>query len=97
MVVANGCFDPLHVGHIRYLRDAAARGDFLVVALHGDKSTRRLKGEGRPVVPALDRAEMLAGLEMVDAVLVFAEDDVSGLLETLRPCVHAKRIRGERS
>jgi len=97
VVLANGCFDPLHVGHIRYLREAAARGDFLVVALNDDESTRRIKGEGRPVVAANDRAEVLAGLEMVDAVFVSHEDNVTGLVETLRPEVHAQRTRGEGS
>jgi len=92
VVLADGCFDPLHVGHIRYLRGAAARGDFLVVALHSDESTRRLKGEGRPVVTARDRADVLAALEMVDAVLVFEEDDVTGVLGALGPAVHIKRV-----
>jgi rfaE bifunctional protein nucleotidyltransferase chain/domain len=90
IVLANGCFDPLHVGHTRYLADAKQHGDFLVVAVNDDAGARRLKGESRPVVPAADRARLVAALEAVDAVLVFADDDVAGILETLRPHVHAK-------
>lgn len=90
LVLANGCFDPLHVGHVRYLEDARAHGDFLVVALNNDDSTRRLKGNDRPVVPEHDRAALLAALSCVDAVLVFGTDNVEGILESLRPAVHAK-------
>jgi len=90
MVLANGCFDPLHVGHTRYLTDARALGDFLVVAMNDDASARRLKGEGRPIVAARDRAQLLAALGAVDAVLVFSEDDVTHILDGLRPSVHAK-------
>ena len=90
VVLANGCFDPLHVGHTRYLADAKLHGDFLVVAVNDDAGARRLKGDGRPVVPADDRARLVAALDAVDAVLVFADDDVVRILETLRPQVHAK-------
>jgi len=90
VVLGNGCFDPLHVGHVRYLNDARSHGDFLVVALNGDASTHRLKGEGRPVVPELDRAVVLCGLTPVDAVLIFNDDNVEPILEALRPDVHAK-------
>jgi rfaE bifunctional protein nucleotidyltransferase chain/domain len=90
VVLANGCFDPLHVGHVRYLEGAKQHGDFLVVAVNGDAGTRRIKGEGRPVVPARDRARVIASLRAVDAVLVFDEDDVAAILERLRPAVHAK-------
>lgn len=90
IILANGCFDPLHVGHTRYLADARALGDFLVVAVNDDGSARRLKGEGRPIVSAADRAQLLAALAAVDAVLVFSEDDVTHILEGLRPSVHAK-------
>ncbi|HKW13002.1 MAG TPA: adenylyltransferase/cytidyltransferase family protein, partial [Candidatus Krumholzibacteria bacterium] len=90
VVLANGCFDPLHVGHVRYLEDARTHGDFLVVALNNDASTRRLKGEGRPVVGELDRAQLLAALAVVDAVLLFAADNVEDILSALRPAVHAK-------
>jgi rfaE bifunctional protein nucleotidyltransferase chain/domain len=90
VVLANGCFDPLHVGHVRYLEDARTHGDFLVVALNNDDSARRLKGAGRPVVPELDRAALLAALSCVDAVLLFGTDNVEGILAALRPAVHAK-------
>ena len=90
IVFANGCFDLLHVGHVRYLRDARSAGDVLVVAINSDASMRRLKGEGRPVVPELERAEILAALEGVDHVVVFAEDTVDTLLRELKPHVHAK-------
>ena len=90
VVLANGCFDPLHVGHVRYLGGAKEHGDFLVVAVNDDRSTAALKGEGRPVLPAADRAELVAAIEVVDAVLVFAESDVGKILETLRPSFHAK-------
>lgn len=90
VVLTNGCFDPLHVGHIRYLMDARAHGDFLVVAVNDDAGTRRLKGEGRPVVAAVDRARLLAALAGVDAVLLFSADSVADILARLRPAVHAK-------
>lgn len=87
---ANGCFDVLHVGHIRYLQGARAEGDLLVVAINGDASVRRLKGPDRPVMPEGDRALLVAGLRSVDLVVVFPEDDVSRLLLALRPDVHCK-------
>lgn len=90
VVLANGSFDPLHVGHVRYLEDARTHGDFLVVALNNDDSTRRLKGSDRPVVPELDRAALLAALSCVDAVLLFGTDNVEEILAALRPAVHAK-------
>ena len=90
VVLTNGAFDLLHVGHVRALRDARARGDILVVAVNDDASVRALKGEGRPLVPAAERAEIVAALECVDLVHVFAERDVAALLEELRPHVHAK-------
>lgn len=90
VVLANGCFDPLHVGHIRYLNDARAHGDFLLVALNNDASARRLKGNGRPVVGEDARARLLAALSAVDAVLLFGEDTVETILDVLRPAVHAK-------
>lgn len=89
-VLANGCFDPLHVGHVRYLEDARRHGEFLVVALNNNDSTRRLKGTGRPVVDELARAALLAAIDGVDAVLLFADDNVERILEALRPAVHAK-------
>jgi rfaE bifunctional protein nucleotidyltransferase chain/domain len=87
---ANGCFDILHVGHIRYLESAAREGDVLVVALNNDDSVRQLKGEGRPILPASDRAELVAALRCVDFVVIFSESTVGPLLTTLRPDVHCK-------
>ena len=90
IVLTNGAFDLLHVGHVRSLQDARARGDVLIVAINDDASVRRLKGPGRPVVPAAERAEVVAALACVDYLHVFAEDDVVALLRLLRPHVHAK-------
>ncbi|HLI62953.1 MAG TPA: adenylyltransferase/cytidyltransferase family protein [Terriglobales bacterium] len=90
IVLANGCFDLLHVGHIRYLRGAKALGGKLVVALNADASVRQSKGEGRPFMPAGERAEILAALSDVDAVVIFEEPDVRGLVRELRPEIHAK-------
>jgi rfaE bifunctional protein nucleotidyltransferase chain/domain len=87
---ANGCFDILHVGHVRYLQGARAEADLLVVGVNGDASVRRLKGPSRPVQPEDDRALLVAALSCVDHVVVFSEDDVSTLLRTLRPDVHCK-------
>jgi rfaE bifunctional protein nucleotidyltransferase chain/domain len=90
IALANGCFDLLHVGHVRYLEGARAEADVLVVGVNGDASVRRLKGEGRPVMPAEDRALLVGALRAVDHVVVFEEDDVSGLLLALEPDVHCK-------
>ena len=90
VALANGCFDVLHVGHVRYLEGARAEADVLVVGVNADESVRRLKGEGRPVQPAEDRALLVAALRSVDHVVVFAEDDVGRLLLALRPDVHCK-------
>jgi D-glycero-beta-D-manno-heptose 1-phosphate adenylyltransferase len=87
---ANGCFDLLHVGHVRYLQSAAAEADRLIVAINDDESVRRLKGEGRPVLAAAHRAELVAALRGVDYVVIFAEPTVGPLLETLKPDVHCK-------
>jgi rfaE bifunctional protein nucleotidyltransferase chain/domain len=87
---ANGCFDVLHVGHVRYLQGAAAEADRLVVAVNDDGSVRRMKGEGRPVLPAPDRAELVAALRGVDYVVVFPDATVTRLLERLKPDVHCK-------
>ena len=87
---ANGHFDLLHVGHLRYLRDARAEGDALVVAINDDSSVASLKGAGRPVVPAAERAELLAALEPVDFVVVFSGDSPAPLLAELRPDIHCK-------
>jgi D-glycero-beta-D-manno-heptose 1-phosphate adenylyltransferase len=90
VALANGCFDVLHVGHVRYLQGARAEADLLVVGINSDESVRRLKGEGRPVMPAEDRALVVAALRSVDHVVVFGEPDVGHLLRTLRPDVHCK-------
>jgi rfaE bifunctional protein nucleotidyltransferase chain/domain len=90
VVLANGCFDLLHVGHVRYLAAARALGDVLIVGLNADASVRRLKGPGRPLVPAAERAEMLAALTAVDHVVVFDDDTADRLVALLRPAVHAK-------
>ena len=90
VVLANGCFDLLHVGHVRYLGAARALGDALLVALNSDASVRRLKGSGRPLMPAAERAELVGAIAGVDAVLVFDEDRADALIARLRPDVHAK-------
>ena len=90
LVLANGLFDLLHVGHVRYLAAARAEGTRLVVALNSDASARRLKGPGRPLVPLPERLELVAALECVDWVTWFDEDRVEGLLRLLRPAAHAK-------
>lgn len=87
---ANGHFDLLHVGHLRYLRAAAEQADVLVVGLNGDQSVAALKGEGRPVVPASERAELLAALDAVGFVIIFDDNTPEQLLATLRPEVHCK-------
>ena len=87
---ANGCFDVLHVGHTRYLAAASAEADRLVVAINDDRSVQALKGSGRPVLSAADRAEMVAALEGVDYVMTFPDPDVNRLLNVLRPDVHCK-------
>jgi rfaE bifunctional protein nucleotidyltransferase chain/domain len=90
VALANGCFDILHVGHVRYLQAAAREADVLVVAINDDRSVRELKGEGRPVLEAADRAELVAALDGVDYVVVFAEPTVGPLLQLLKPDVHCK-------
>src|SRR3954463_14311659 len=87
---ANGCFDLLHVGHVRYLQAAAAEGDRLVVAVNDDRSVAALKGVGRPILSAADRAELVAALRGVDYVVVFSDDTVERLLLLVRPDVHCK-------
>lgn len=90
LTLANGCFDLLHVGHVRYLHAARDLGGKLVVAVNSDESVRALKGEGRPLMPAGERAEILAALADVDAVVVFTERDVRALIREIRPDFHAK-------
>jgi rfaE bifunctional protein nucleotidyltransferase chain/domain len=90
IVLANGNFDLLHVGHVRYLRGAKELGGKLVVAINSDESVRALKGEGRPVMPAEERAEIVAALADVDAVVIFPELDVRSLIREIRPDIQAK-------
>ena len=87
---ANGCFDLLHVGHVRYLQGAAAEADRLVVAINDDESERKLKGPGRPMLTALDRAELVDALRGVEYVVIFGEETVERLLKLLKPDVHCK-------
>jgi rfaE bifunctional protein nucleotidyltransferase chain/domain len=90
IVLANGCFDVLHVGHVRYLEAAKALGDLLIVGINSDEQTRRLKGEGRPLLPQDQRAEIISSIEAVDLVTIFLEPTVEQLLLALKPDVHAK-------
>lgn len=90
VTLTNGCFDVLHVGHVRYLRAARELGGKVVVAVNSDASVRTLKGEGRPVMPAEERAEILAALADVDAVVIFPEKDVRAIVREIRPDLHAK-------
>jgi D-glycero-beta-D-manno-heptose 1-phosphate adenylyltransferase len=90
VVFANGCFDTLHVGHVRYLEGARQEGDILIVAVNSDSSVCELKGPGRPILPESARADLVAALRVVDYVVLFSEPNVESLLEFLRPDVHAK-------
>ncbi len=90
IVLANGCFDILHVGHVRYLEGARREGDVLVVGINADGSVGPLKGPGRPILPETARAQLVAALRVVDYVVVFGEPNVEALLSDLRPHVHAK-------
>ena len=90
IVFANGCFDLLHVGHVRYLEAARALGDLLIVGVNSDEQARKLKGEGRPLLGQNQRAEIVAALEAVDFVTIFDEPTVSELLLALKPDIHAK-------
>jgi rfaE bifunctional protein nucleotidyltransferase chain/domain len=90
VALANGCFDLLHVGHVRYLQGAAAEADRLIVAVNDDESVRGLKGSGRPILPAADRAELVAALRGVDYVVIFGDPTVGRLLTRTKPDVHCK-------
>lgn len=90
VVFTNGCFDILHVGHLRYLQEAKSLGDFLVIGLNSDRSVRALKGDTRPIQTELDRAEILLGLSCVDAVVIFDEDTPLNLIKKVRPQVLVK-------
>jgi rfaE bifunctional protein nucleotidyltransferase chain/domain len=89
-VFTNGCFDLLHLGHIRYLQEARALGDFLVLGLNSDESVRMLKGEERPLVPEQERAEIMAALSCIDYVTIFPERIANSLLELLQPAIYVK-------
>ena len=90
VILTNGCFDLLHVGHVRYLRAAKKLGGRLIVAVNSDESVQTLKGEGRPLMPAEERAEILAALADVDAVVIFSEPDVRALIREIHPDIQAK-------
>ncbi len=90
VVLANGCFDMLHVGHVRYLKAARELGDILVVALNSDTSVGKLKGPGRPILALEDRVTLVSALECVDYVVVFEETDVTNVIGILKPDIHAK-------
>lgn len=90
IVLANGCFDLIHVGHIRYLKEAKAHGDVLVVALNSDSSVFKLKGEGRPILNEEERVELISSFYFVDYITIFEELNVENILLTLKPHVHAK-------
>ena len=90
VVLANGCFDILHVGHLRYLRGARELGDALVVAINSDRSVRTIKGEGRPIMNEQERIAMVSALRTVDHIIVFDESDVNHVLDVLKPSIHAK-------
>jgi rfaE bifunctional protein nucleotidyltransferase chain/domain len=90
IVLANGCFDLIHVGHIRYLEDAKKKSDILVVALNSDSSVRKLKGKARPILPEKERAEILSSFYFVDFITIFKEPNVEKILLALRPDIHAK-------
>src|SRR5579885_2797824 len=89
-VFTNGCFDLLHLGHVRYLQEARNLGDFLVLALNSDESTRQLKGQGRPLVPEMERAEILAALTCIDYVTIFSEPTANTLVRLLQPAIYVK-------
>ncbi len=90
VVLANGCFDLLHVGHLRYLQHARTMGDVLVVAINSDKSMARIKEPGRPILDEAERVSLVSALRPVDYVVLFDEPDVSRVLEVLRPAIHTK-------
>ena len=90
IIFTNGCFDILHVGHVRYLNDAKKYGDFLIVGINSDSSVRRIKGENRPIIDEKARAEVVAGLDSVDMVIIFSEDTPYELIKTLEPDVLIK-------
>ena len=89
-IFTNGCFDLLHLGHVRYLQEARSLGDFLILGLNSDESTRQLKGQGRPLVPEMERAEILAALTCIDYVTIFSEHTANVLVYLLQPAIYVK-------
>ena len=89
-VFTNGCFDLLHLGHVRYLQEARSLGDFLILGLNSDESTRQLKGPGRPLVPEMERAEIFAALSCIDYVTIFSEPTANALVGLLQPAIYVK-------
>jgi D-beta-D-heptose 7-phosphate kinase/D-beta-D-heptose 1-phosphate adenosyltransferase len=89
-VFTNGCFDLLHLGHVRYLQEARSLGDFLILGLNSDESTRQLKGQGRPLVPEMERVEILAALTCIDYVTIFSEPTANALVRLLQPAIYVK-------
>jgi len=90
IVFTNGCFDLIHIGHVRYLQEAKKKGDLLIVAVNSDRSMKKLKGEGRPIVPEEERAEILSAFAGVDYVVIFSEETRAGIIDALRPDVLVK-------
>lgn len=90
IILANGCFDLIHVGHIRYLREAKKKGDILILALNSDASIRQLKGQGRPVLTEKERVDILTSMSFIDYITVFEEGNVENVLLALKPDIHAK-------
>ncbi|MCK5594972.1 adenylyltransferase/cytidyltransferase family protein [bacterium] len=90
IVFANGCFDIIHVGHVRYLEEAKSLGDILIVGINNDESESQLKGHGRPIMPEGDRAEIVAALECVNHIVLFSDLTVENLLRIIKPAIHAK-------
>jgi rfaE bifunctional protein nucleotidyltransferase chain/domain len=90
IILTNGCFDLIHVGHIRYLKEAKEKGDILIVALNSDKSVRKIKSQGRPILNERERAEIISSFYFVDYVTIFSETNVGKVLLTLKPDIHAK-------
>lgn len=90
IVFTNGCFDLIHLGHVRYLKEAKKLGDVLIVGLNSDRSVKKIKGELRPIIPEKERAEIVDSLKPVDYVVIFSENDPNDLIENIKPDIHAK-------
>jgi len=90
IVFTNGCFDIIHIGHVRYLKEAKKLGDILIVGINGDESVKTLKGEGRPIIPEKERAEILSSIKWVDYVVIFYEINPESLITKIKPDIHVK-------